>query len=1272
MLSYLKRLPLDARLLLVCGILATAHASAAATTVSSVKGGNAILDQFQDAYAAYALVRLGSGYSGPALRVRRGSDNSEKDIGFSADGRLEAGELESWLSGADGYVVKWYSQISGKPDLVQSDRSRQPRIAISGTVTKDSSGRYSIKFDAERNTYLDPESGFSESYKLYDMLAMMVGEVTDGSAQQIIGFQHRGAFSQHALSVRLLDGSFVVRGNVIESILYNVFSRKSSAWIINSDGKNLVAFSNNYESGSRSIVEQQTKNFLRVGADTKAGDTGFNGFFSALLMFPGQSRTEDILDRYDSLNGALGIGPENYSRTALLPQSEQWQIDLYNWLKTITVDDVRIPGREFSKDISSLDIDTIADIWLQLEGLSVSRVVRGEPEWYVLDAGNGKGIEATGTVRIWHEPEKGHGNPPRSWSNEPAFLYQLSIPTANGGEGNPYYHFRPLGLRALVVAAVDMLMYSDVKDDYAQWTDMHGKALLGWAETYRWTKRELPEDIRKAFERGFRLFLDRIIANGARGVNTNMDMFAMQAAAEIYMATEDPELKEKAIQSVRRVLFGYPDGSLFGKHDTWTNTKNPSRGVYSPAGYIMEGGQPDVFYQGESMYHLTGALAALTDRKTGRLAPGWEFLRDVVEQMETWFVYQAFPDPARSSERGVSPAHYYHGGAGFTGRTGAPFPAGQADFIWRNLTIADYFEIGRHRLYSASTGHLSHSSSLRLPSRSKMTQAIVDQLNSVESAMGKTVSGSPGEWNGWSPWTKPTPYLPNEGWYSRLSDLVDRQHSSIALPIDRENFYYSRSFGGPPLGPEYWVHKATDGERDFGWYIEAQANQGPYGGWYGGKIETFWTSSTGVVLLNRHGKGGCGDKFEDSSCWDNLEYRAAHHVWGRDENGRGFTPLHITNEDANVRTASFDLDGSPPSVEVVNHFNTPGNDGEGEQSADVLGGKVSLTNRFEARGNGIAAMHRLESDGKDEISELWLSLPIFLRSHRLGQWGYQSKLDDTSIEYYDGQKWRSMPEDTDGDGVPEFVDASVLRLGRDFQLGDGIQYAYIVFTESQRMRLSSRIYSDPYQTRTLVRTVLVDLHGNPGSQRKMPTSREIQYSLLTSDETVEYPKQTKGVRQDIKLSSGWNLVSRYVQPSSTSLDGLLGPYKSCVALLKDEAGKVYSPSEGIDQIGEWTPGRAYEIFARVDCSISLSGTELSSVSVPLKRGWNLIGYPYQMPQDVTSVLSSLSDVSVRMEDEDGNVYDPSEGVESLKEMRPGEGYKIYVDKDVTLTFSDPN
>lgn len=56
-----------------------------------------MLDQYGDAAAAYSLRKLRNGYTGDAIRVRRSSDNTERDMGFY-DNDLDTAALLNWVN----------------------------------------------------------------------------------------------------------------------------------------------------------------------------------------------------------------------------------------------------------------------------------------------------------------------------------------------------------------------------------------------------------------------------------------------------------------------------------------------------------------------------------------------------------------------------------------------------------------------------------------------------------------------------------------------------------------------------------------------------------------------------------------------------------------------------------------------------------------------------------------------------------------------------------------------------------------------------------------------------------------------------------------------------------------------------------------------------------------------------------------------------------------------------------------------------------------------
>jgi hypothetical protein len=1072
------------------------------------------------AEAAYSLRRLTESYDGPALVVRRGSDDATRVVGFGSSGLLDVNAITDFVGEGDGFVTRWFDQLGAGggggggggggddlgsvSDLAQPDPELQPMIVRAGSLVVGAGEEPALFFDGsdeedgEPDHLVSGELANAVALNDYTLVSVLGEEPGTRSGETIFA----GIYGDRAHQGAALRGSQTYINTASVRFGDAAGAAKMTRlgfFALRNDGDLADLWQGNTVKAERTLADDPELNVQNTRRNVHVGG-GFQGRAMELVVFSRALERGEVEEVYRKVAEQWAVGPACWNEGALLPQERTFHVVLYDWLETLTAEDLALPAEALTWPGSLGDVERTADLWLLLEGATASRVVRGEPEWYVLDAGDGRGIEATGEVRIWHEPGSGYGgNPARSWSNEPAYLYHLHVPTGEGGEGNPYHGLPAMGYRALVVAAVDMMMYHRGMGEggFYTWQDMYGKALLGWAEAYRWCKDLLPVEVRAAFEAGFSDFLDRMISSGPRAVNTNMDMFSLHAAADIYASAENGLLRSKAIKAVKRALFGYPDGAIGEKHDVF-KTQGWDNGVFDPSGFIMEGDQPDVFYGGESIYHVAGALAAVIDRQTGEVPESWSFLLEVMRRLDEWRVYQRFFDPGRwTSDDAHDGAHVDVAGSGFSGRTGAAVPAGQGDEIWMRAVLADLLEVSRPR---ARRGEGS-----RFPTRSEMEGDITERLTFLTEELSSVHEGEPPVWSGWSPWTKKTPYLPPEGWYGRIHELIDQDDPSTYPPIEREGFYYNKAFGGYPVGEEYWAYRQTDGSRDWGFFLEAQARQGSYGGWYGGKVETFWTSTTGAVIVNRHGKTGCDGNTEDSTCWENLDYRAAHHVWGRDENGNGFTTLLLRGRELQ-RAATFDLDATEPTVTINNVLNDPSHEDpatgmSGEQTGSELEGHLEVTNTFVALEAGLRVTHSIESDGTDELTELWASLPVFLRAYSPLRPGDQPQvgLEDTTIEYWNDTagSWEPLPEDTSGDSIPELVTTTALRLGRDYLLGDGPQYVYVALSDAHGVRLSTQIYQDPYQTKTSVRTVHIDLHGDPGTVQPAPNTRTLTYELTT-------------------------------------------------------------------------------------------------------------------------------------------------------------------------------
>lgn len=99
-----------------------------------------LLDTYSGAAAAYSVRLLDCDYAGSLIRVRRSSDNSEQDIGATANGDLDTATLKTFVGtgGSDnGFVVTRYDQSGNGYNATQSTASKQPYIVKSGVVVRN-------------------------------------------------------------------------------------------------------------------------------------------------------------------------------------------------------------------------------------------------------------------------------------------------------------------------------------------------------------------------------------------------------------------------------------------------------------------------------------------------------------------------------------------------------------------------------------------------------------------------------------------------------------------------------------------------------------------------------------------------------------------------------------------------------------------------------------------------------------------------------------------------------------------------------------------------------------------------------------------------------------------------------------------------------------------------------------------------------------------------------------------------------------------------------
>jgi hypothetical protein len=114
-----------------------------------------MLDTHSGATMAFSVRRLNTLYTGPAMRVRRESDDQELDIPFTTSGDLNTDILEEFCEGTDGWVKVWRDQSGNGYDATETNHTKQPQIVDNGVIKRNGDGEICIFFETHNRRFLD-------------------------------------------------------------------------------------------------------------------------------------------------------------------------------------------------------------------------------------------------------------------------------------------------------------------------------------------------------------------------------------------------------------------------------------------------------------------------------------------------------------------------------------------------------------------------------------------------------------------------------------------------------------------------------------------------------------------------------------------------------------------------------------------------------------------------------------------------------------------------------------------------------------------------------------------------------------------------------------------------------------------------------------------------------------------------------------------------------------------------------------------------------------
>jgi len=141
-----------------------------------------LLEFYPGASAAYSLRQLRRSVSPYAIRVRRSSDDTELDIGFTSNGDLDLVALLDFAGTGDACVSIWYDQSSNGNDAEQSTPANQPKIVSSGSLITEN-GKPALAFDGS-NDDLRSNNEIMNGNALF--IASVVKNTSDASSMRIV------------------------------------------------------------------------------------------------------------------------------------------------------------------------------------------------------------------------------------------------------------------------------------------------------------------------------------------------------------------------------------------------------------------------------------------------------------------------------------------------------------------------------------------------------------------------------------------------------------------------------------------------------------------------------------------------------------------------------------------------------------------------------------------------------------------------------------------------------------------------------------------------------------------------------------------------------------------------------------------------------------------------------------------------------------------------------------------------------------------------------
>ncbi len=158
---------------------------------------------------------------------------------------------------------------------------------------------------------------------------------------------------------------------------------------------------------------------------------------------------------------------------------------------------------------------------------------------------------------------------------------------------------------------------------------------------------------------------------------------------------------------------------------------------------------------------------------------------------------------------------------------------------------------------------------------------------------------------------------------------------------------------------------------------------------------------------------------------------------------------------------------------------------------------------------------------------------------------------------------------------------------------------------------------------------------------------------------------------DINLANGWNMISSYVTPTTTSLEDVFASIQNKIVQVKDGSGNSYIPSLNINQIGNWNTIKGYQVKTSSAVTLTITGQKADPTTTPiaLTPTWQIIAYLRDNESPITTQFGSIASSIVQVKNGTGQSYIPSLNINQIGNLKPTQGYQLKASAATTFVYT---